>query len=107
MVSHARLQNSPERRYDACAMTRTPPSPDLARATMSVLAIGLLIVTCLWILRPFLGAIVWATMVVVATWPSMLALQARLGGRRWLAILVMTIGLLLVLVLPLALAASA
>jgi predicted PurR-regulated permease PerM len=88
-------------------MARTTSSPDLARATLSVLTVGLLVVTCLWILKPFLGAIVWATMVVVATWPSMLALQARLGGRRWLAVIVMTIAMLLVLVLPLGLAASA
>jgi predicted PurR-regulated permease PerM len=89
-------------------MIRTPSSsPDLARVTLSVLVLGLLVVTCLWILRPFLGAIVWATMVVVATWPTMLALQARLGGRRWLAIALMTIAMLLVLVLPLAIAAGA
>jgi predicted PurR-regulated permease PerM len=35
--------------------------------------------------RPFLGPTIWATMVVVATWPVMLRVQA-LGGRpplRW------------------------
>jgi len=89
-------------------MTRTTASPpDLARVTLSVLVLGLLVVTCLWILRPFLGAIVWATMVVVATWPTLLALQARLGGRRWLAIALMSLAMLLVLVLPLAIAAVA
>jgi predicted PurR-regulated permease PerM len=82
-------------------------SPDLARVTLSVLAIGLLVVACLWILKPFIAAIVWATMVVVATWPTLLALQARLGGRRWLAIVIMTLAMLFVLVLPLALAAAA
>src|SRR5215212_3623714 len=87
--------------------TRTPPSGDLARATLSVLVIGLLVVTCLWILKPFLAAIVWATMVVVATWPTMMALQARLGGRRWLAITIMTAAMLMVLVVPLAFAAVA
>jgi len=88
-------------------MTRTPSSPDLTRLTLSVLVLGLLVVTCLWILQPFLGAIVWASMIVVATWPTMLALQARLGGRRWLAIAIMTLGMLFALVLPLALAVSA
>src|SRR3954471_16389039 len=82
-------------------------SPDLARATLSVFTIGLLVVACLWILRPFLGAIVWATMIVVATWPTLLSLQARLGGRRWLAIVIMTVAMLLVLLLPLVLAVSA
>ena len=85
----------------------TPSSPDITRITLSVLVIGLLVVSCLWILRPFVAAIVWAAMLVIATWPTMLALQARLGGRRWLAIAIMTIGMLLVIVLPLVLAVSA
>jgi predicted PurR-regulated permease PerM len=88
------------------AMTRTP-SADLTRVTLSVLVLGLLVVACLWILKPFLAAIVWAAMVVVSTWPTMLALQARLGGRRWLAIAIMTLAMLLVLVLPLAFAVAA
>src|SRR5262245_58334557 len=86
---------------------RLPPSVDLTRVTLSVLVIGLLVVSCLWILRPFIGAIVWAAMVVVATWPTMLSLQARLGGRRWLAITIMTTAMLMVLVVPLVLAVSA
>ena len=85
-------------------MTRTPASPDLTRVTLSVLVIGLLVVACLWILWPFLGAIAWAGMLVVATWPTLLSLQARLGGRRWLAIVVLTFAMLLVIVLPLVLA---
>ncbi len=85
-------------------MIRTPPSPDLARVTLSVLVIGLLVVACLWILWPFLGAIAWAGMLVVATWPTLLSLQARLGGRRWLAIILLTFTMLLVILLPLVLA---
>src|SRR4051812_20105455 len=91
----------------SCAfMTRTPPTPDLARVTLGVLVIGLLVFACLWILKPFVGAIVWASMLVIATWPSFIALQARLGGRRWLAILIMTLAMLLVIVLPLVVAAG-
>jgi predicted PurR-regulated permease PerM len=87
--------------------SRPVSSPDLTRITLSVLAIGLLVVACLWILKPFIGAFVWAAMIVVATWPTLLSLQARLGGRRWAAILLMTAAMLLMLVLPLALAAVA
>src|SRR5436190_23985567 len=86
------------------SMIRTPPSPDLTRLTLSVLVIGLLVVACLWILWPFLAAIAWAGMLVVATWPTLLSLQARLGGRRWLAIIVLTFAMLLVILLPLVLA---
>ena len=48
---------------------------DLTRTTFAVLFIGLLLGTSLWILRPFLGPTVWATMVVVATWPLLLRVQ--------------------------------
>jgi predicted PurR-regulated permease PerM len=76
---------------------------DLPRATLGVLIIVALIALTLWILRPFLGAIVWAALLVVATWPIMLQVERWLAGSRRLAVATMTIGLLLVLVLPLAL----
>jgi predicted PurR-regulated permease PerM len=87
-------------------MTPPPPSRDLARITLSVLVIGLMIVACLWILKPFIGATIWATMIVVATWPMMQGLETRLGGRRWAAVTVMTLAMLLVLVVPLVLAVT-
>src|SRR5262245_37602926 len=84
-----------------------PPSPsrDLPRITLGVVCIGVMIVASLWVLRPFIAATVWAATVVVATWPMMLALE-RLGGRRWLAVAVMTWAMLLLSVAPLALAVS-
>ena len=87
-------------------MNPPPPSRDLTRITLAVLVIGLLIVACLWILLPFLAATIWATMIVVATWPMMLGVQARLGGQRWAAVAVMTLVMLLVLVVPLVLAVA-
>jgi predicted PurR-regulated permease PerM len=51
------------------------PPPDLPRATLGVLAIVTLIAATVWILRSFLGAIIWAAMIVVATWPVMCRLQ--------------------------------
>jgi len=87
-------------------MISPPPSRDLTRITLAVLVIGLLIVVCLWILQPFLAATVWATMIVVATWPMMLGVQARLGGQRWAAVTVMTLAMLLVLVVPIVLAVA-
>ena len=83
------------------------PSRDLARTTLVVLAIGSLILASLWILRPFVPAIIWATMIVVATWPLLLALQKRLWRRRWLAVSALMIALVLVFVLPFWLAISA
>lgn len=74
---------------------------------LSILTIALLLFTSLWILWPFVGALIWATMIVVATWPMMLGLQRRLMGRRSLATLVMVVLLLLVLFVPLTMALSA
>src|ERR1043166_8977120 len=82
----------------------TSISRDLARATLAVLFIAGMIVACFWVLRPFLPAFVWASMIVVATWPLMLRVQSSLWGRRGLAVAVMTVLLLLVLIVPLALA---
>ena len=53
-----------------------PKPRDLAQMTLGILFIAGLIAASFWILRPFLPAIIWATMVVVATWPVMRALQA-------------------------------
>src|SRR5260370_6489623 len=80
---------------------------DLARRTLAVLFSGGLIAASFFVVRPFLGATVWATTLVIATWPLMLQLQAALGGRRWPAVLLMTLGLLLIVVLPLSFAIGA
>lgn len=77
---------------------------DLARNTLAIICIIGLIGLSLWVLRPFLAATVWATMIVVATWPLLKSLEARFGHRRTPAVAVMTLGLLLLLVLPLWLA---
>ena len=68
-----------------------PATRDLTRGLLSVVTTLLLIVSCLWILRPFAGGLVWATMIVVTTWPLLLRLQRGLGGRRWAAVTVMTL----------------
>lgn len=77
---------------------------DIARGVLAVLFIVTLIGSSIWILRPFLGAIVWAATIVVATWPLMISIQAKLFGKRALAVTVMTLFLLCVLVVPLTLA---
>jgi predicted PurR-regulated permease PerM len=51
-------------------------------------------------LWPFLPAVIWATTLVVATWPIMLRVQQRLWNKRGLAIAVMTVALLVIFVLP-------
>jgi predicted PurR-regulated permease PerM len=85
----------------------TSQRSDLGRITLSVLFIGGLIASSLWILSPFLPAFVWATMIVVATWPILLRLESMFGGRRAPATAVMTLGLLAVLIVPLGVALEA
>jgi predicted PurR-regulated permease PerM len=71
-----------------------------------VAAIGGLIVASFWILRPFLPALIWATTIVVATWPALRAVQAHLWGKRSLAVAVMTLAMLLVVIAPIAIVVS-
>jgi predicted PurR-regulated permease PerM len=69
-------------------------------ATVTVLAAG-----CLYVLKPFLPAILFAAAVVISSWPLYLMLLARMGGRRTPAALTMTFSLLLLVIVPLALVA--
>jgi predicted PurR-regulated permease PerM len=85
-------------------MTTPLPSRDLARSTLAVLFIGVLIAANFWILRPFLPSLVWAVIIVVATWPILLRAQSLLGGKRGTAVAIMTLGLLALLIAPLLLA---
>lgn len=78
--------------------------PDLTRNLLAIFFIVSLALLSLWVLRPFLAAGVWAAMIVVATWPLFVRLEARLGNRRMPAIALMTLAMLLLLVLPLWLA---
>ncbi|HET7796132.1 MAG TPA: AI-2E family transporter YdiK [Rhizobacter sp.] len=76
---------------------------DLTRNLLAILVIGVLIVGSFWVLRPFLLPGLWAMTIVVATWPVMLWLQAKLR-RRALAVALMTLAILLVFVGPVVLA---
>lgn len=85
-------------------MTTVRLHQDLTRILLTITITSALVLGSLWVLSPFLMAFVWAVMIVVASWPMMISLQARLGGHRWVAVSVMIFGLLLALLLPLTLA---
>jgi len=88
-------------------MTDTVEFRDPVRGVLAVLFVFAMIIAAFWIVRPFLPAAVWAATIVIATWPLMLRVQALLGGRRGLAVSVMSALLLLGLIVPLVLALSA
>lgn len=69
-------------------------------AVMSILVVG-----CFLVLRPFLAAMLLATVVCVSTWPLYLWLLRRMNGRQNIAAFTMTLSLALVVILPLALVA--
>ncbi|MDB5755019.1 MAG: family transporter [Massilia sp.] len=68
-------------------------------------AILLLALGCVYVLRPFLAAILFAAAVVISSWPLYLRVQAGMGGRRTPAALTMTLSLTLLVIIPIALVA--
>ncbi len=82
-------------------MALPPGSRDLPRIAFGVLLIAALLGGSLYVLLPFLPALLWATMIVVATWPLMLRIEALVGGRRGVATVVCTLLLLLIVFAPL------
>ena len=59
-----------------------------------------LVAGCLIVLRPFVSALLWAVVLSFASWPVYRRLLSLLGNRRTLAALVMTLGMVLILLLP-------
>lgn len=81
-------------------------SGDIPRIMLLVIIIGLLLAGSFWTLLPFLGALAWATMIVVATWPILLLVQRKTGGRRTVAVFIMTLVALALFIVPLLAAVS-
>ncbi|MFZ4759307.1 MAG: AI-2E family transporter YdiK [Burkholderiaceae bacterium] len=79
-------------------------TPDLTRTLLAILALVAMVAGSLWVLQPFIPATIWATTIVIATWPVMTATQRLLWGRRGLAVTVMTLALLLLFFVPLSMA---
>ncbi len=80
---------------------KQPDQVDIARILLIVVILCGLMIGTLYVMRPFIPALIWATTIVVATWPALLAIQRRCGNRRWIATFVMLVILLVVIALPL------
>ncbi len=83
-----------------------PPTPDLTRTFLFILILSGLIAASLWTLSPFLSALIWATTIVVATWPLLVHVQKWMGGSRALAVVVMTLVISAVFVVPFGMAVA-
>jgi predicted PurR-regulated permease PerM len=77
-----------------------PPNHDLTRTFLFILILAGLISASLWTLSPFISALIWATTIVVATWPLLKHLESWLGGSRALAVVLMTLVISAVFVVP-------
>lgn len=71
-----------------------------------VAAVALLALGCFLVLQPFLGAILFAGILCLSTWPFYVRLRSRLGGRSWLASVILVTLLVVALALPVALGAQ-
>lgn len=71
-----------------------------------IAAVALLVLGCVLVLKPFVGAILFAAVLCMSTWPAFAWLRSRWGGRGSLAALVLVLGLVVVLAVPVALAAQ-
>ncbi len=68
-------------------------------------AVLLLIVGCLYVLRPFMAAVLFGGAIVISSWPLYLRLLPRMGNRRTLAAATLTLTLTLLVIVPIALVA--
>lgn len=67
---------------------------------LGLLALALLLAGCLVVLRPFFSGLLWAVVLCFSTWPIYRRVFEMMGRRRTLAALTMSVGMMLVLLLP-------
>lgn len=80
-----------------------PMTPTSGRVEQIIGASVLVLITlgCVIVLRPFLPALVWATILSISTWPAFRWLEAKLNGRTSLAAALMTVLLAVGFLVPL------
>ncbi len=71
-----------------------------------IAGVALLVIGCLLVLRPFVGAIFFAAVLCFSTWPAFTLVRDRWGGRSSITALVFVLALIVLLALPVALAAQ-
>ena len=74
---------------------RTRLEQNLGWLVLILLAAG-----CLFVMWPFVIALLWAGILCFSSWPLYRRLLASVGGRNTLAALIMTVGLMLVVLVP-------
>ncbi len=77
-----------------------------AEQLLGVGTLGLILLGCFVVIRPFVSVILWSAILCYATWPACEWLVRHLHGRRTLAAAIMTILLVALMALPIALVGS-
>jgi len=77
-----------------------PKSASRLEQILGLVVLGLLLIGCFLVLRPFLTALMWAAILSFSLWPVHRRLLQRLRGRRTLAAAITTAGVALLVVVP-------
>jgi len=65
-----------------------------------IASLGLVVIGCFVVLRPFIASLLWAAILCFSTWPLYAWLERQLNGRKAIAAAIMTFLTTLVLVVP-------
>ncbi|WP_343154359.1 AI-2E family transporter YdiK [Buchnera aphidicola (Aphis aurantii)] len=76
---------------------------DLSQFILSLIFIIAISITSFLIIKPFILGFLWASTIVIATWPLMLKIQKFLGVGRLIALISMVVILLLLFIIPIVL----
>jgi predicted PurR-regulated permease PerM len=87
-------------------LNESEPTGGTIERWTGITAVVIVAVACLFILRPFISAGLWAAVLCFSTWPFFTRLTAELGGRRTLAAFLATLLLSAIIVAPVAVLAS-
>lgn len=79
---------------------QTGTKPARFEQSLGWIVLVALFIGCLFVLRPFVSALLWAAVLCFSSWPLYRRLLKLLHGRRTLAALVMALGMILVIQLP-------
>ncbi|MCU6306359.1 AI-2E family transporter YdiK [Enterobacter quasiroggenkampii] len=73
---------------------------DLPQTLFSIILFLALLCCALWLLQPFLLSVVWAGLIVIATWPLFMMMKHKLHGRKSAAIAIMILFLSTLFLVP-------
>jgi predicted PurR-regulated permease PerM len=80
--------------------TAAAPLRSTLERNLGWILLGLLLGGCLLVMRPFASALLWAVVLSFSLWPVYYRLLKVLRGRRTLAAALITLGMILVILLP-------